>query len=210
MLSADEKNSESGGLMKRKQERQHRCDVAVLPERTLPGERFPQPYTEEEMKENTVRYVPPRTRTNNNWATKVFTQWVTYRNYQPNVTKFPPDLLEKLYPINTLDKWLAAFILEARHADGEYYPGSTLKNILAALFRVMKENLGASNVITFLEKASQERYYPQLTSALDRQLRALRSNGIGLERKKAELITPYMEDVLWSSGVLGSHSPISL
>lgn len=61
-----------------------------------------------------------------------------------------------------------AFVIEARRADGKLYPGSTIKNILAALYRVMKENLGPRHVVNFIEKASREQTYPQLQNALDR------------------------------------------
>ena len=70
---------------------------------------------------------------------------------------------------------------------------------------VMKEKLGAKEVITFVEKSSQESYYPHLHNALDRQIRMLLVDGIGLERKKPEVITPEMED-LWNQSILGSYS----
>ena len=67
-IVSDEKKTGDCGPVKRQARKRCRED-AVLPSQTLQGERFPQPYTEEEMKENTVRYVPPRTKTSNNWAT---------------------------------------------------------------------------------------------------------------------------------------------
>ena len=44
------------------------------------------------------------------------------------------------------------------------------------------------------KKRERERFYLQLNSALDRQLRMLRMNGIGVERKRAQVITPAIED----------------
>ena len=82
----------------------------------------------------------------------------------------PSDLLEVGYPLSTIDRALAAFILEARRADGNFYPGNTLKNILSALFRVMKQNHGAHNVISFVDKSEREKNYPCLHNALDRIL----------------------------------------
>ena len=67
--------------------------------------------------------------------------------------KFPSDILEVQYPVQVLDRTLAAFILEARRADGNPYPGSTLKNILAAILRVMKQQFGAVNVVNFIDKS---------------------------------------------------------
>ena len=63
------------------------------------------------------------------------------------------------------------------------------------------------NVVSFIEKSTREKYYH---NALDRMLRALRENGIGLERKRAQVITRDIEAKLWETGVLGLHSPQSL
>ena len=49
----------------------------------------------------------------------------------------------------------------------------------------MKENQSVVNVISFMEKSTREKYYPQLNNALDHQLRMLRSNGIGINWTKA-------------------------
>ena len=126
------------------------------------------------------------------------------------VEKFPIDLLERPHPLPLIDRTLAAFILEARRADGAPYPGTTLKNILGALYRRMKECQGAANITTFLNAQLREKCYPQLHHAFDRQLRYLRDSGIGIERKLAQIITPVIEDKLWEEGVIGVHSPPSL
>ena len=81
---------------------------------------------------------------------------------------------------------------------------------MAALFRVMKENQGAANFMSFIEKTSREKYYPQLNSSLDRQLRMFRNSGIGTEHKRAEVITADIEAQMWAEGVLGFHSPQAL
>ena len=50
---------------------------------------------------------------------------------------------------------------------------------------------------------SRERYYQMLQNALDRHLRMLRESGIGVERKRAEVITSDMEIQLWLKGIMG-------
>ena len=119
-------------------------------------------------------------------------------------------MLEVSHPSLVVDRVLAAFVLEARRADGKYYPGSTLKNILSALFRVMKKNIGAANLVSFVEKSSREKSYPKLHNAMDWQLRMLRNNRIGVERKRAQIITADIEVQLWAKGILGCHSPQAL
>lgn len=49
---------------------------------------------------------------------------------------------------DTVDIILSSFILEARRRDGNCYPSNTLKNILAAIYRMMIANYGASKVVT--------------------------------------------------------------
>ena len=122
----------------------------------------------------------------------------------------PSDLLRTKYPTPIVDYWLAAFILEARRKDGEFYPGNTVRNILAAIFRAMKANMGAVNVTNFIDKKQQEMYFPRLHNSLDRHLKMLRSNGVGVAHKRAEVITVEMENKFWTIGLVGSHSPKAL
>ena len=82
-----------------------------------------------------------------------------------------------------MDLALASFVLESRRKDGQCYPPNTLKNILAAIHRVMKERHGAKNVISFMDSDKREKCYPQLNNAMDHKFLLLRVNGIGIERK---------------------------
>ena len=176
------------------------------------NQRFGKPSHRNDLNELCKPYIPPATKSNNSWATGVFRSWVAERNTNGNNTgeTFPTDLLETWYPTPIIDRALAAFVIEARRVNGNYYPGNTLKNILSALFRVVKEQQGAVNVVSFMEKPSREKFYPQLNNAFDRQLRMLRSSGIGIERKRAQVITPEIQQQMWRMGVLGFHSPQAL
>ena len=69
----------------------------------------------------------------------------------------------------------------------------------------MKQNQEAENVVSFVEKVTQEKYFH---NALHRTLRSSRQKGIGVERKRAHIITQEIENKLWDMGVLGfSSSP---
>ena len=147
-----------------------------------PLERLPKPSSQEELSELCKPFVPARTQVNNRWALSVFTKWLAARNSRVTDSKdmFPTNLLEVSHPCATIDVVLAAFVFEARRADWNYYPGTTIKNILAALHRVTKANLGVLNVFNFVEKESRERHYPMFQSALDRHLRMFIESGICL------------------------------
>lgn len=113
--------------------------------------RFGPPIGKDRPKDLCTQFVPDCTRSNNNWAVWVFKMWVSSRNQLSPDDLLPDDLLEVRYPLEIQDKTPAAFILEARRANSKPYPGTTLKNIVAALFRVMKQNQGAVNIM-LLEK----------------------------------------------------------
>ena len=119
------------------------------------------------------------------------------------------DLLSSPYPAYIVDYWLAAFVLEARCKDGHYYPPNMIRNILAALYRMMKSHLGP-NIPSFMDSRCRELYYPTLNNGLDQHFRMLWQKGIGLERKRATLITQEHKDLLWRGGILGNHSPAAL
>ena len=167
--------------------------------------RFVTPLTPKELDQACNLCVPLNTKRNNLWVTNVFVEWLNERNATTE-DKFP-DILQSQQAVGQVDAVLAAFILEARRKDGNHYPANTLRNILAAIYRVMKENLGATNVTTFMEKEVREHSYPRLHNAIDFQFRLLRCNGIGVERKQASVITTDQEKVMWNKGALGMHSP---
>lgn len=173
--------------------------------------RFAKPLTRDQARQQTQPYVPKRTQQCNAWALGVFRSWADNRNKETplDAPKCPTNLLESPHPLTELDMWLALFVLEVRRVDGGYYPPSTLQNLLAALFRVYKGNVGAT-MHSFMNKVIREQYYPRLHNGLDRQLRMLRSLGIGIEKKSADVITPEMEKNLWALGILGLSTPRSL
>ena len=132
---------------------------AIPPEFT----RFGAPLANKDLEDRCKAVVPMQTRHNNNWATSVFNTWISSRNTVAEET-LPADMLQVRYHSQIVDEVLAAFVLEARRADGNYYPGNT---ILSALFRVMKMNIGPLNIQSFVEKSSREKFYPKLHNALD-------------------------------------------
>ena len=75
------------------------------------------------------------TRRNTSWGVSVFKEWCNCHNKDLcTLKRCPEDLLQVSYPTTFVDYWLATFVPEARRKDGDYYPGNTLKNLLAALF----------------------------------------------------------------------------
>ena len=185
------------------QPRKHLHEIQLDPDPKR--RRFARPLSQTEIDDCCKPCVPKNTQSNTSWGVRVFSEWVKDRNSgMPSAC--PENLLTVQHPISVLDYWLAAFILEARRQDGNYYPGNTVRNILAALFRYMKENLGVKNAPNFIDRAQREANFPRLHNALDRHLKMLRNSGIGVEINRASVITTDMENRLWELGILGTHS----
>ena len=65
---------------------------------------------------------------------------------------YPEDLLIHSHPISVLDYWLAAFVLEAKSQDGNYYPGNAIRNIFATHSHFLKENVGVKSAPNFIRE----------------------------------------------------------
>ena len=136
-------------------------------------------------------FVPRKTSDSTKWATRIFADWCSERNGCPSaLLSCPTNLFEHAevskdtgchygYPLSTLDFWLAAFVTEVHKTDGGYYSPASLNCILAGLFRHMKDRF-VPNTPNFLSKT--EAKFTMFQNSLDRQLRFLRGNGVGVER----------------------------
>ena len=82
----------------------------------------------EELDQLCTPFVPQQTKSNNTWAQSVFKNWLLCRNgsKDPTIEKFPVDILQTDYETSVVDRALAAFVLEAKRMDGNYYPGMTV------------------------------------------------------------------------------------
>ena len=86
--------------------------------------RFPSPLAGQQLEQLCKPYVPRQMKNNSSWATGVFRVWAAARNASPDVQAtdtVPGDILEVRYPLHVIDRTLAAFVFEARRADGKPY-----------------------------------------------------------------------------------------
>ena len=78
-------------------------------------------------------YVHPSTEKNIKWLLKCFNEWWYARNENRKaIDKCPDDLLEVQYP-EALNKWIATFIAEVCHVDGERYPPKSIHQLLSGI-----------------------------------------------------------------------------
>ena len=122
---------------------------------------------------------------------------------------YPEDLLETCLDPIVLERCLAYFVVEVtRNTKGEPYKPDTIYQILCGLLHYMRSIHGGKKVPNFLNKKNQG--FRRLHAVTDRHYRKLREVGIGGRRQHAEVVTPEEENQLWTTRVLGVHSPTSL
>ena len=176
--------------------------------------RFAPPIGSEEVAAASKSFVPKNTARQTQWSVKVFCEWATNRNLQvsDDAEKVPHNFLSRAECATSaelLNKWLIRFVLEGtRKQDSSFYPAETVYVLLCGLYRHLVSLFGAANVPNFMAKKNP--LFEELNAATDKHYRMLRQEGVGTTKSQAEPITIAEEDLLWSSGVLGSYSPKSL
>ena len=139
------------------------------------------------------------------WALKTFELWRNARNERFPDDSVPEDLLMSTDP-SLLNTHLTQFIVEARKANREYYPPSSLHQLLCGILRHMRET--NPHCPNFLDK--KDARFQQLHRSLDVHFNKLHSNGIGRQVKHAEIISKNDEQRLWESGLMGVSDPRAL
>ena len=180
-----------------------RLSLSISSRRTN-SERFSVPVTEEEAKLAAKGVTPINTTVANEWAVRNFVAWMKNRNSLTPNDPVPEDLLSCSNKI-VLCKWLCRYVQETRKENGERYPASTIRSLLAAIQRVLRSNSVAINIFDSLDHD-----FANLHKTLDTVCVGLRKDGIGAAVKHAPIITLEHEGLLWESGVLGFSCPRSL
>ena len=134
------------------------------------------------------------------WVTKMFHEWREYRHASG---------LEFIYcnldEISTITKEsviyaLCRFVTEVKKLDGTNFPGKTLYDIIVCL-QFHLEMLG------FNWKLLNEQFFSDVRFTLDNVMKQRTAQGIGVSVRKAQILSFTDEDLLWSLGLLGVHSP---
>ena len=124
--------------------------------------------------------VPENTKKATEWALRVFHSWQV-----------------------ALSKCICYFCMEVRKANEPYTP-RTILQILARLLRYMREQKKHAFNLT------DSKAFPELHRLLDSLFRNLHSQGVGTDRKQANVIGFDEERQLWASGALSTDTPQGL
>ena len=165
---------------------------------TPTNERFSEFISDQELSELGRGLIPANTTKSTKWALKTFELWKNSRNQSFPDDRVPQELFMSTDP-SLLSTHLTRFAVEARKANGEHYPPSSIHQLLCGILRHMREiNPHCPN---FLDK--KDAGFRSLHHALDVQFHKLHSNGIGRQIKHAKVFSKDDELRLWDSGSLG-------
>lgn len=166
--------------------------------------RFAAPTKPSDLQKVCEGFVPKATQRCTNWGVRVFEACRNDHN-KACVEKCPDDFIET-HSLPALNKWLSAFVVEAWHEYGERYPTTTITNLLSGLWRFACNK--SSDYPNFMDR--RDRCFADLNGAISSIFHKLREDGIGAVVKHAPVVTPQEEDLLWSTGAIGTSSPLSL
>ena len=105
--------------------------------------------------------------------------------------------------MESLNYWLARFVVEIRREDGQPYPPSSVNGI-----RIKACVPAGSPCPNFMDRKDPS--FRDLTGAMQVGFCDLRVKGVGSHVKYAPVVTPDEEDKFWEVKVLGVDSPVAL
>ena len=136
-----------------------------------------------------------------NWVFRMFQDWRNYRNSLGNLHIIDCDLSD----INSISEVslkfaLCRFLTEVKKLDGSDFPPETLYEICLCLQFYLESKGFAWRLIT-------DERFKEVKFTLDNIMKERTANGIGTSVRKAKVLNKIDEDILWSLGLLGTHSP---
>ena len=159
--------------------------------------------------------IPKATKKKRQWAVNHFKCWGEKRNdiitntagtsdnseYQ---NPFPNKNIE-LFTDDELNYFLPRFILEVRSSDNDLMRPKTLMELVINIQQFINQHRKASQV-----KFLSDTKFKAIRDVLDGMMKMASKEGKNLVAKKADIITPEMEDTLWKMQLLGDETPDKL
>ncbi len=165
--------------------------------------RFGAPRSSADVEAVKKSHVPKKTQANTAWATNIWREWVAYRLKNPlSVEEHSYKLDGNITKVDTpaIGFWIQRFVLEVRRGDGKPYCPDSLYQLCCGLQRALREDDRDVNLFDDFQ-------FAQFRSVIDGELKRLNRTGQYIHKKKANVITLEMEEVLWRKRLLGDHSP---
>jgi len=131
----------------------------------------------------------------------IWNQWCAHRQTEDG--EVIPSIESELKS-EDLAKYMSGFIFELRNKDGKEFPPNSLHHIVCGIQRNLGHNF-KSTIDVFKDPA-----FLEFRICLDAEMKRLQQEGLGSRTRKAEPLTIEDEELLWSKGLLGKHSPQAL
>lgn len=170
------------------------------------SKRFAVPTSVADLEKKSEGVIPKNTQKNDQWALKVFTEWIEERNqHSLDTGECPKDILET-EDGNCLSKWLSLFTVEVRRKDGGKYPPTTIHMLLCSLQRIMRRK--SRHPFNIFDKKDVR--FRGFHGTMETVFQSLHKEGVGTEVKHTPAISDEEEADLWRKKILGDHSPLAL
>ena len=158
-----------------------------------------------EIQERVRKSVPLATRYKDGWAVKTFETWRLTRekmavsDQKIRCFKTP---LENI-SADELNESISYFVFEVKKQDGREYPANSLHSLVSSLQRYLKTQCG-KNFRFF-----NDDFFSKLRTSLNTVMKERSAAGIGVESKRAEVISLDEENRLWAKSILGKTVALS-
>ena len=164
-------------------------------------QQFNEPLKTEELEDLNRKKFAPETHKKINWVTKMYRDWRNFRASCESLENIECDLNDVMTITEENAIYtLVCFLTEVKKLDGSDFPPRTLYDILICV-QFHLENLG------FGWRLLIDDTFKNVKFTLDNLMKLRTSQGLGTTVKKAQVLMPFDEDLLWSLGLLGSQNP---
>ncbi|XP_071114617.1 uncharacterized protein KIAA1958-like [Haliotis cracherodii] len=167
--------------------------------------RFSNPVSEQDLESLCNSAFSQNTENKSRWALNVFQAWVKERQSRGlrDDVLLNPDIIALSHRETDLNKTLMRFLVEVRNQKGEEYRGNTLYELIASLQYYLRRHDVEINVY-------ESPYFKGMRNVLDARMKSLAKQGIGIEKRQANVVSVDQEDILWEKGMLGEDTPQKL
>lgn len=138
------------------------------------------------------------------WVTKMYGEWRLVRNLNPNVRNIVCDMDDiSSLTISNVVEGICRFLTEIKKLDGSEFPGKTLYDLVICL-QFHLETKG------FSWKFLSDNHFKDIRFTLDNLMKDRCARGIGVNVRKAQVLSQFHEEIFWSMGLLGTKDPCTL
>ena len=133
------------------------------------------------------------------WVTRMYHEWRSFR-YSQQLQWIECDLDDaSTTSEESLVLALTRFLTEVKKIDGTDFPAKTLYEILICV-QFQLEKMG------FAWKLLNHEVFKDVKFSLNNLMKLRTCQGVGRSVKKAEILTSFDEELLWSLGLLATHN----